>query len=607
MNSKLLLIGVLSLIFSNHSSSAQAAVGNIISCVPPGPDNYLRVERWDGPEQDPSTMDSLEAEKHWLKVGIYYSQKNSGYVKIDGMLVDTNRFRDGHPYRVTQVISSLFRQAEGGSTKEGRAFLVRPYADNYTRLNCKPACKDLTACIDAEAINHNIFQARENEISTVQTVWTDESKKFLLMLPKDEGSAAISQEPEASWLIDITVPGSYSLTANIPQSNFNYSRHVEYVIEGAAGQQVVPVNQARFRGSWYDFGYFDFQRGLHRVSIRNLKPQTGPMVADSLSLRRTVPLSAPWPVWCNPQTYCHTVDNHHGAFSFNTSEDPSNVALGLGQNKQMVWVRETSDPKQAVVGTWTFEIPQRGDYNISVFIPVWFATSYQVTYTLDTGHEIKTFDLDQSENLGRWVHLGMLKFAAGKRSLSLSTFNPRSRGHYVAFDAIGISANLPAVKHEQRVYDILRQGHCRDCDLVDVDFSNLDIRNIDFRGADLKNATFSGSNLNGSDFSNANLPFAKFVNSELDKVVFANSSLEQADFRSASFSHCRLENLSAYQTIFKAASFLNCRLTGIEANQADFSHSFFRDTIVKDSVFKASNFERAQYLRTDFSKSQIID
>lgn len=588
------------------SATAFAAIGNIVSCVPPGPDNYLRVERWDGPEAGPKGMSAEESERHWVYIGSYYSQKNSGYVKIDGMQVDTNRYRDGHPYRVAQVISSIYRQSVGGRERDAKEFRVYPYTDSHTPMTCKPECKEKTACVDVEASGAG-FNFAQKGFSGERTVWTDGSKSIRLIEPLNAAAGKVAPVAEAGWVIDVPVPGSYAITANIPQSDLNYSRHVEYVIEDAYGAQAVPVNQARFRGSWYEFGYFDLRKGQNRITLRNLRPQSGPMVADSISLRRTSPLSAPWPVWCNPGAYCQTVDNHEPGFSFNAAEDPGNVALGLGHNKQMVWVKDTSDPNQAVTGTWTFSIPQRGDYNVSVFIPVWFATSYNVTYTLEAGHETLKYALDQSENLGRWVHLGMVKFTSGRHTLSLSSYNPQARGYHVGFDAIGISGNLPPIQHDPRVHQIVKAGQCRGCNLVDFDFSNLEVRNIDFRGADLKNVTFSGSDISGSDFTGANLPFAKFTDVDSRGTKFANGSLEQADFRAAILEDCAFQNTRALKTLFTGASFIRCQMSGIQAERADFSHAFFRDTVVRDRLFKMTSFQNAQFIRSDFLNSQFID
>jgi hypothetical protein len=105
-----------------------APVGNIITCVPPQPANnaWIRLYR-------------LDNKGAWYSTGRGVGSVDpSGYLKIDGLPVDTNRFGNaGEPYRVEQWVNGRVVRSTGNFQAGEPEFRVRPFADNYTPWQCR--------------------------------------------------------------------------------------------------------------------------------------------------------------------------------------------------------------------------------------------------------------------------------------------------------------------------------------------------------------------------------------------------------------------------------------------------------------------------------------
>lgn len=105
------------------------AVGNIVTCVPPQPQNYawIKLYRLDGSNQ-------------WYSLGRGIGSINpTGFLKIDGLPVDVNRFGGaGEPYKVEQWIDGRVTRSTGDFQRGEPEFRVRAFADNYTPWSCPP-------------------------------------------------------------------------------------------------------------------------------------------------------------------------------------------------------------------------------------------------------------------------------------------------------------------------------------------------------------------------------------------------------------------------------------------------------------------------------------
>jgi hypothetical protein len=105
-----------------------APVGNVITCVPPQPENYAWVRLY-----------RLDSRGNWYLTGRGIGTTNrDGYLKIDGLAVDTGRFgASGEPYRVEQWIDGRVTRSTGNFQAGEPEFRVRPFTDNFTPWQCR--------------------------------------------------------------------------------------------------------------------------------------------------------------------------------------------------------------------------------------------------------------------------------------------------------------------------------------------------------------------------------------------------------------------------------------------------------------------------------------
>lgn len=106
---------------------AAAAIGNLITCAPPQPQNYAWIKLY-----------RLDESGRWVSMGRGIGSINpTGYLKIDGLPVDIGRFgAEGEPYKVEQWIDSRVVQSTGDFYRGEPMFRMRPAADNYTPWGC---------------------------------------------------------------------------------------------------------------------------------------------------------------------------------------------------------------------------------------------------------------------------------------------------------------------------------------------------------------------------------------------------------------------------------------------------------------------------------------
>jgi hypothetical protein len=103
-------------------------VGNLITCAPANPPNYawIRVYRKDG-------------DGNWYRAiprGVGSIHPN-GYIKIDGLPVDTFRFGGaGEPYWIEQWVGGQVAQSVGNTDRGEPEFRIRVNADNHTPWAC---------------------------------------------------------------------------------------------------------------------------------------------------------------------------------------------------------------------------------------------------------------------------------------------------------------------------------------------------------------------------------------------------------------------------------------------------------------------------------------
>lgn len=102
-----------------------------------------------------------------------------------------------------------------------------------------------------------------------------------------------------------------------------------------------------------------------------------------------------------------------------------------------------------------------------------------------------------------------------------------------------ISTAIPEDESGQRCIEGLNLAGM---DLTGIDLSNMVLRNVNFNGSILRNADFSGTICEGVDFTDCDLRYATFIDASLEKIDFRkvrhllNINFTNANLRSSNFS-----------------------------------------------------------------------
>lgn len=108
-------------------NQGSAPVGNLVTCVPPQPQNYAWIKLY-----------RLDGNNQWYSIGRGIgSISASGFLKIDGLPIDVGRFGGaGEPYKIEQWIDGRVARSTGDFQRGEPEFRIRPFADNQTPWGC---------------------------------------------------------------------------------------------------------------------------------------------------------------------------------------------------------------------------------------------------------------------------------------------------------------------------------------------------------------------------------------------------------------------------------------------------------------------------------------
>ena len=98
---------------------------------------------------------------------------------------------------------------------------------------------------------------------------------------------------------------------------------------------------------------------------------------------------------------------------------------------------------------------------------------------------------------------------------------------FVSFMTTILCGQLVVAFDEDDVEQLLRVGHCVECDLIGVDFSEFDLRGMDLRSAELLGANLSNANLVGIDLRGAYLMEANLSGADLTSEIGRASCRER--------------------------------------------------------------------------------
>ncbi|EFN7627720.1 type III effector [Escherichia coli] len=177
-----------------------------------------------------------------------------------------------------------------------------------------------------------------------------------------------------------------------------------------------------------------------------------------------------------------------------------------------------------------------------------------------------------------------------------------------------------------------------DCDLryatfIDASLEKIDFRkvrhllNINFTNANLRNSNFSGKVLTGVNFTGSDLSNAYLAHIDFTKVIFfpsliigavfdysnlSEKNLSDKDLTNIScmftnFTNANLAKCKLFNTNFSAAKFDNTNFTGTKGSNILFNHAWLFNTIFIDTIFKNACFFNAKVNNISLKKAYIYN
>lgn len=150
--------------------------------------------------------------------------------------------------------------------------------------------------------------------------------------------------------------------------------------------------------------------------------------------------------------------------------------------------------------------------------------------------------------------------------------------------------------------------------LPSLDFRGQNLMQVNFSGVDLAGADFTEARLSKVSFIGANLQGAKFLQAELEQVNFSKCDLSNARFSFAqiqggSFNLCLFKDFDFCHARIGQSQFFQCRWQGVKAlnlsmQQCILSEGFFEEVGFQYALFQKVQAHQQQFLQVDFSFSR---
>lgn len=139
-------------------------------------------------------------------------------------------------------------------------------------------------------------------------------------------------------------------------------------------------------------------------------------------------------------------------------------------------------------------------------------------------------------------------------------------------------------------------------EMVERDFSNIDLRDADLKRVKVHDGKFNDSTLKGTDFSGSDLTNSSFNSSELSNVRFDGANLTSAkiiisSLKGATFKSCVLDN----------TDFSGSDLSGVYFDNQTFMGTIFDKALLKGTSFKNAVFRNVSFRRVIDVKKANFD
>ena len=163
-------------------------------------------------------------------------------------------------------------------------------------------------------------------------------------------------------------------------------------------------------------------------------------------------------------------------------------------------------------------------------------------------------------------------------------------------------------------------------DLTGIDLSNMVLRNVNFNGSILRNADFSGTICEGVDFTDCDLRYATFIDASLEKIDFrkvrhllninfTNANLRNSNFSGkvltgVNFTGSDLSNAYLAHIDFTKVIFFPSLIIGAVFDYSDLSEKNISDKDLTNiscmyTNFTNANLTKCKFLNTNFSAAKL--
>lgn len=173
-----------------------------------------------------------------------------------------------------------------------------------------------------------------------------------------------------------------------------------------------------------------------------------------------------------------------------------------------------------------------------------------------------------------------------------------------------ISTAIPEDATGQRCIEGLNLA---EMDLTDIDLSKMVLRNVNFNGSILRKADFSGTICEGVDFTDCDLRYVTFIDASLEKIDFRKARhLLNVNFTNANLRNCNFSGKILTSVNFTGSDLSNAYLAYIDFTKVIFFPSLIIGAVFDNSNLSEKNLSdkdltNISCMYTNFSNANLTN
>ncbi|EEV9323580.1 pentapeptide repeat-containing protein [Escherichia coli] len=173
-----------------------------------------------------------------------------------------------------------------------------------------------------------------------------------------------------------------------------------------------------------------------------------------------------------------------------------------------------------------------------------------------------------------------------------------------------ISTAIPEDATGQRCIEGLNLA---EMDLTDIDLSKMVLRNVNFNGSILRKADFSGTICEGVDFTDCDLRYVTFIDASLEKIDFRKARhLLNVNFTNANLRNCNFSGKILTGVNFTGSDLSNAYLAYIDFTKVIFFPSLIIGAVFDNSNLSEKNLSDKELtniscMYTNFSNANLTN